>query len=194
MAWAARIVLSAAAIAQGTASRPGLGHDQRADPGADQGTAQNDQSCGEALHGESRSSKPCNPASGHDRDKGYGIGRKPSKIVEHSGEGPIDGPTNLRKPQKSLGQRRHRRRQSRADLISHALKDLTHTDQGQLCPSQGAERPLIKHHPKPRRPLAQPRHLRATVLQQGNEPRGIRGHRLEIEGHLLAVDARLLQA
>jgi hypothetical protein len=65
-------------------------HDQRANAGADQGAAQEDQTCGQATNRQGCGGKSRSPAPGHEGRKGCGIGGEAAEVVEHRRDGCTD--------------------------------------------------------------------------------------------------------
>ena len=98
-------------------------NDQRADPRADQGSTQKDQCCGEALHGEGRTSQPRDPTSHHDRRKSCGIGCEPSKIVKDRRDRLAQNARATGRIAKRIGDGFQRRRDGRREAIGKAEPD-----------------------------------------------------------------------
>jgi len=80
-------------------------NDQRANAGADQGSAQDHQCCGEATYRQSCGGQPGNPATCHHGGEGCGISCQTTHIIEQPPNGDADRAGAARHRRNGIGHR-----------------------------------------------------------------------------------------
>ena len=167
--------------------------DQRPDAGADQGPAQEHQRGGEAAHGQGRRRHARHPAPGHDGRERCSIGRQPSKVADQPVDGRAKDATVRGQSDEGIGQRLDGRGYGDGDAVTKAIEDQRHSAECELRAAQGFEGITVQNRAKIGGLVAKSGHLRPAVPQKRQKAGGIRGHGLEIEGHLLLAETSSFQ-